>query len=302
MPAPGVIAADLGGTFTKFGVVDADGSLTATEQLRTPVTDGGLMVVEWLAEQLTARATEHGLQRFGVATPGIIDEAKGVVVAAPNIGWSRLPLSELLEQMTGLEGTLTHDVRAGGRAEARVGAGTGVDNAMFVPLGTGIAAAVMVDGRVLEAGGYAGELGHIRVPAAGDVRCACGQLGCLEVVASAAGVRRTYQRITGIEMVEVPETVEIARRAIAGDRASSQSLTLAGVALGEAFVIATTLFGPERIILGGGLAGAFDELEPVISEKLATMTFQRRPEIVRAELGSRAGVTGAGLTTWERTA
>lgn len=295
-----VIAADLGGTFTKFGEVTADGTLIRTESEPTPVERGATGLVEWLAEQLTSRAAAAGLERFGVAVPGIVDERRGVVVYAPNVGWKDLRLSELLQQLSGLGGTVTHDVRAGGRAEWRVGAGVGVDNLMVVPIGTGVAAAVVVDGQLLVADGYAGEIGHIQVPAAGDASCACGQTGCLETVASGPGLRKLYQARTGIELTDVPSAEQLGTLARDGDKKVVRVVETAALALAQALRLGITLYGSERVVIGGGVSGLFDLFAPLVEKHLdQMMTFQRRPTLVRAQLGSRAGVVGAGLTAWD---
>lgn len=296
-----VVAADLGGTYTKFGEVSSDGTLLATDQAPTPVQLGPIGLVEWLAGQLAERAAAAGVQRFGVAVPGIVDERQGVVITAPNVGWRDIRLAELLEQLSGLSGVVTHDVRAGGMAEWRCGAGIGADNLMFVPIGTGIAAAVVVDGTMLVADGYAGEFGHIPVPVAGDRKCACGQLGCLESVASGPSLRRLYAERAGIDLTDVPSPEEMADRARGGDKTPSRVIETAALALGQALRIAVTLYGTERVIVGGGVSGMFDLLAPRVADHLASsMTFQRQPEIVVAQLGSRAGVVGAGLTAWTR--
>lgn len=295
-----VIAADLGGTFTKFGEVTSDGTLVRTDREPTPIDRGATGLVEWLAEQLAQRAAEAGVSRFGVSVPGIVDERRGIVVYAPNVGWKDIRLSELLQQLTGLDGTVTHDVRAGGRAEWRVGAGVGVDNLMVVPIGTGVAAAVVVDGQLLVADGYAGEIGHIPVPAAGDTVCACGQTGCLETVASGPGLRKLYQVRTGIDLADVPSPEVLADRAREGDKKVMRVVETAALALGQALRTGITLYGSERVVIGGGVSGMFDVFAPMVEKYFdQTMTFQRRPSLVPAQLGSRAGVVGAGLTAWE---
>lgn len=297
-----VVAADLGGTFTKFGEVTEDGTLLVTDQEPTPVDRGPLGLVEWLAGQLADRAARAGVDRFGVAVPGIVDERHGIVLNAPNVRWRDIRLAELLEQLSGLRGVVSHDVRAGGIAEWRCGAGIGADNLMFVPIGTGIAAAVVVDGRMLVADGYAGELGHIAVPAAGDRRCACGQVGCLESVASGPSLRRVYAERAGIDLTDVPAPEEMAQQARDGDKKSLRVIEAAALALGQALTTAITLYGTERIVIGGGVSGMFDLLAPRVADHLAaTMTFQRQPDIRPAQLGSRAGVVGAGLAAWSRT-
>ena len=119
----------------------------------------------------------------------------GTVRAAPNVDWVDVPLRDRLTELTGLPGVVAHDVRSGGLAEWRLGSGRGrARTCCSCPWAPGIAGAMVVDGRMLEAGGYAGEIGHTRVAAAEDARCACGQIGCLETLASAAGVARTYAR------------------------------------------------------------------------------------------------------------
>lgn len=298
-----VVAVDLGGTYAKVALATDDGTLSAEQQLPTPVADGPDALVDWLGEQIAALAAEapDPVPGFGVAVPGVVDTTHGHVVAAPNVGWYDIDLLARLEAATGMRGIIAHDVRTGGHAEWRLGAGQGVENLLCLPLGTGIAAAVVVDGRMLEAGGYLGEIGHIPVPAASAVRCACGATGCLETVASAAGVRRTFLRLTGISERSGPDTRKIADLARSGDQAAGQAFAVAGGGLAQALRVAITLFGPERVVLGGGLSGALDLLLPSLESELwPLLTFQRRPEVVPARLGARAGVIGAGLVGWER--
>lgn len=114
----------------------------------------------------------HGERHFGepaaavgVAVPGIVDADRGIAAYSANLGWRDVPLRALLsERLDGIPVALGHDVRTGGLAEGRIGAGQGADRFLFVPLGTGIAGAIGIDGRV-EAGahGFAGEIGHIVV-------------------------------------------------------------------------------------------------------------------------------------------
>lgn len=303
-----VVAVDLGGTYTKIGLIDRVGAVRAETRVPTRLTaftdgDGGRGTVDWLAEEIGAFAADRAsvlgttAVGFGVAVPGIIDAVAGTVVAAPNIGWTDIPVAGPLAHRLGLPGTIGHDVRTAGLAEWRLGAGRGVSNLLFAPLGTGIAAAVIVDGRLLEADGYAGELGHIPVPAAGTQVCACGGIGCLEIVASAAGVVRNYARLT--QTTEPPTAERIAAAARAGDAAALGAFEIAGTALAEAFVIALTLFGPETIVVGGGLSGAADLLFPLLTAEFdRRLVFQRRPTLVTSAFGSQAGMVGAGLLGW----
>lgn len=296
-----VVALDVGGSLTKIAPADCSGRLTAVDRLPTPVAEGSDHLVRWLAERILAAAdsrTGEACAGFGIVVPGIIESSSGTVLAAPNLGWSDVPLGDQLVGLTGLPGVVGHDVRCGGLAEWRLGAGVGVANLLFLPLGTGIAGALVVDGRLLDADGYAGEIGHVRVPAARDLPCVCGQYGCLETLASAGAVARGYaQRSGAFGVVDARRVAELAR---AGDRAASDTFAVAAVGLAEALMLVLTLLGPEVVILGGGLSGAADLLVPEIERQLGeSVTFQRRPRIVPALLGADAGVIGAGLLGWQ---
>ncbi len=130
----------------------------------------------------------------GVAIPGVVDEARGVAVFAANLGFRDVPLRDLVAERLGLPAALGHDMRAAGLAEARLGAGHGAEDVIFVGIGTGIAAAHVRGGHTNSgAHGAAGELGHIVVRPGGPA-CACGQRGCLETGASASAASRSSGR------------------------------------------------------------------------------------------------------------
>lgn len=304
-----VAAVDLGGTFTKIGLIDRAGGVRAQTRVATRLTantdqDGGAGTVDWLADQIAgfaeAEAVALGAQTvgFGVVVPGIIDAVGGTVHAAPNIGWFDIEVAGPVADRLGLPGGIGHDVRSAGVAEWQLGAGRGSSNLLFVPLGTGIAAAAIVDGRLLEADGYAGELGHIAVPSAGTQVCACGGTGCLEIVASAAGVVRNFARLADVD--QPPTAEQIAEQARAGDPAAQGAFEIAGTALSEAFVTALTLLGTEVIVIGGGLSGAADLLLPIVDAEFdRRLIFQRRPKLITSAFGSQAGLVGAGLLGWQ---
>jgi glucokinase len=306
-----IVAVDVGGTLTKIAYADRTGSLTGSERLSTHLADGGAGLVPWLAATIKGWVEHRPDARclgYGVVVPGIVDAASGTVRAAPNVDWVDVPLRDLLTELTGLPGVVAHDVRSAGLAEWRLGSGVGADNLLFLSIGTGIAGAMIVDGKMLDAGGYAGEIGHTRVTAAGDVRCACGQVGCLETLASAAAVARTYARLAGTadsanlagsaEGIGADRVADLAR---SGDPSAQRAFDLATAALTEALINYVTLLGPELIVVGGGLSGAADLFVPQVVDAMATaMTFQRPPRIDAASLGADAGVIGAGLVGWDR--
>ena len=294
-----IVAVDLGGTLTKLAYVTSGGDLIQdVVRVDTWLDEHGAVPPGWLAGLISAAArarTELTTVGYGFVAPGIIDAAAGVVRVAPNIGWRDVPIRDVLDAQTGLHGAIGHDVRAGGLAEWRLGAYSQIDNLLFLPLGTGIAGAAVVDGRLLEAGGYAGEIGHLHVSVA-DQHCACGAYGCLETVASAAGVARSYRHTTGFRR-SASEVAELARR---GDQAALQAFAVAIAGLAEALAAYAALLAPEVVIIGGGLSGAADLILDELAEALDDrLSFHRRPQLATASLGSDAGVRGAGLLGWE---
>jgi glucokinase len=292
-----VVAIDVGGTGMKCAVIDADGAIRHAERHPTGADRGSDAVVETIlavAEGLAgkARAEELTPVAAAVVVPGVVDEVNGIAVYASNIGFREVPLRDRLAARLGLPAALGHDVRAGGLAEARLGAGRGYDQVLVVPVGTGIASAYVLDGRTFSgAHGAAGEIGHIVVRPGGP-RCGCGNHGCLEAVASAAAVARNYQRLTGT----AGTAAEVVARAVAGEAAAVQVWRETVDALADGLVTGLTLFDPQLIVIGGGLAQAGTALLVPLREAVrGKLTFQRMPEMVRAELGDEAGCLGAGL-------
>lgn len=306
-----VAAVDIGGTRVKAALVDRDGRELVSTTTATPADLGapGALVEAVLAtvHELERVAAEQGLAvtvgACGVVVPGLVDDTHGVALYSANLGWRDLDLVTPLETTLGVPVGLGHDVRAGLLAEARWGAARGSDNVMFVPLGTGIAGALMVDGHVLHAGGYAGELGHVVVEPGGPV-CGCGARGCLEAVASASAVERAYAaRLTSGEApADRVAADRIAALVAQGDPVATAVWDHAVAALGRAVVMAVSLTGVELVLLGGGLAQSGDLLlDPLRREVAGALTFQRPPTLARAALGDRAGCLGAACLAWDLT-
>lgn len=299
-----VIALDVGGTGMKAALVAADGTLLHEARRATGRDRGPDAVVESIlafAGELRAYGETHLGQSAlaaGVAVPGIVDADRGIAVYAANLGWRDVPMRELLSRrLHGVPVALGHDVRTGGLAEGRIGAGKGADRFLFVPLGTGIAGAIGIDGSI-EAGahGYAGEIGHIVVRPDGP-DCGCGQRGCLETLASAAAVTRAWAEASGDPAADA---ADCAKAVESGDPKAVAVWHDAIDALAAGLVTALTLLDPRTLIIGGGLAEAgetlFTPLRAAVEERV---TFQKLPVIVPAALGDTAGCLGAGLLAWD---
>ncbi|MEV7235205.1 ROK family protein [Streptomyces sp. NPDC051020] len=299
-----VIALDVGGTGMKAALVGADGTLLHEARRATGRERGPDAVVESIlafAAELRAHGEQHlgeSAVAAGVAVPGIIDAENGIAVYASNLGWRDVPMRTLLgERLGGVPVALGHDVRTGGLAEGRIGAGKGADRFLFVPLGTGIAGAIGITGTI-EAGahGYAGEIGHIVVRPDGPA-CGCGQRGCLEALASASAVSRAWAAASGDPEADA---ADCAKAVESGDPAAVRVWQDAVDALAAGLVTALTLLDPRALIIGGGLAEAGETLfVPLRAAVKERVTFQKLPDIVPAALGDTAGCLGAGLLAWD---
>jgi glucokinase len=301
-----VAALDVGGTAMKGALVGPDGATRCPLRRPTPHRQGPGVVVDAAGGALRelledARRERLGVAAAGVVVPGIVDDARGVAVFSANLGWRDLPLRALLEARTGLPVALGHDVRAGALAEATLGAARGEADVLFVPVGAGIAAAAIVDGRLLHAGGYAGELGHLQVDPGGEP-CGCGGRGCLETVASGAALARRYAARAGRP---VAGAAPVAERVRAGDPDAAAVWADAVAALAQGLAAAVALLGSRLVVVGGGLAGAGDLLlHPLTEALLARLSpgSARVPRLVLAALGDQAGCLGAALLARDATA
>lgn len=335
--SPYVIALDVGGTGMKAALIGPGPEHRPLYEARrsTPREDGPDAVVASVLD-FAAELRAYGVEQYaaepvaaGVCLPGIIDEAAGVAVFAANLGWRDVPLRSLLRERlsaaqpggrpgaesnpqpapqpgakptphptTSLPVVLSHDVRTGGVAEGRIGAGKGVDRFLFVPLGTGIAGAIGIDGKVEPgAHGAAGEIGHIVVRPDGP-DCGCGQRGCLETLCSAAAVGRAWAEACGDPRATA---VDAAKAVESGDPRAAAVWQDAIDALAAGLVTGLTLLDPRTLIIGGGLAEAGETLFAPLREAIrARATFQPLPTIVPAALGDAAGCLGAGLLAWDQ--
>lgn len=283
-----VIGVDVGGTTVKGVVVDGDGRLIRELRRPTPSPDpAGTAVADTVAELVGVLDEGSGCP-VGCVVPGIVDETRGVAVLSANIGWSGIAFADLLRARLGGPVAFGHDVRAGALAEARWGAARNASGTVaFVPIGTGIAAALLVDGRPLVSGGWAGEIGQTLIrtgPHTGRR---------VEEVASAAGTARR---------ADAPDARTVAARVDAGDPQAQQVWQDSVEVLADALAGMTAAVAPETIVLGGGLALAgrtlTDPLERALDARLGLL---RRPALRTAELGDRAAALGAAILAMEST-
>ncbi|MGB8945625.1 MAG: ROK family protein, partial [Streptomyces sp.] len=256
--------------------------------------------VDWLCGQvaeLGARQREAGrtVRALGVAFPGPVQPAEGRVLSPSRMpGWHRYPLRDVLADRLGIPVTVDNDATMMAVGEHRT-ARPGLDHMVVVKAGRGIGSGVIVAGRPHDgAGGSAGDISHVRIEAAGDRPCSCGNIGCLETVASGAALIRELAQ----QGVEVADTTELLRLVADGDPQATTLVRTAGRHIGTVLSVVVNFFNPQAVALGGVLATA----EPLVAAVRGVLYERCLPlatadlEITTTVTGRDAGLLGAGLT------
>ncbi|MCJ1715688.1 ROK family protein [Curtobacterium sp. VKM Ac-2922] len=299
-----VVAVDVGGTTVKgqvrIGDVVLDRVVVPTSGGVEPVPAGpggaALAAVRSVIDRLvtSARAAGHPLVAIGLCTPGVVDSEAGRVVVAVNLGWQDLPIVDLLRERYGVPVAVAHDARAAATAEiaARAAAGRDVDEMVFIPIGTGVSASLVVDGRlVVGAAGGAGEVGHVCVRPGGEP-CTCGQRGCVEAYASARNLRRRYREAGGTLDGGAPEIID----AIDTDPVAAAVWADAVDALGAGVAILAAVLDPAVVVIGGGLGEAGERLLVPLRDAVdARLGWRPAPRIEQSLVGAGAGLAGAAV-------
>lgn len=272
-------------------LLGADGRYEPLAQRATGREAGPESVVESIMRFVDEAVTYAGdVVGIGLVVPGLVDDDAGVAIYSENVGWRDVPFRALVATATGLPVGFGHDVRAGGNAERVFGAARGERDVLFLPIGTGISGAMVIDGHAV-ANRFAGEIGHIDVGS--GLRCACGDAGCLETVSTGPSIARAYSVCSGRVVSGAKEVFDAAR---SGDADAVAVIDTAIGALATALKSFTTLLAPELIVVGGGVAGAGDQLLVPLEQRLhAQLVWQRPPQVVGAALGEWAASLGAAL-------
>ena len=316
--APGaLVGVDLGGTKIAAALVGADGALrSATLRAPTPARHGPDAVLDAVADLVervvTASSAAPGrpgaVAAVGIGSAGVIDAERGVVLSATDAiaGWTGTDVAGGVSERLAAAGVrapdgaapLVHvdnDVNAHAAGEARFGAGRGRSSALVVAVGTGVGAALVLDGRIHHGAHFlAGEMGHMPCGQAQGETCTCGRPGHLEAVAAGPQIARRYRRATGDEAVT--GAVQVERLAEAGDAVARRVYRQAALALGRALAGAVTVLDPEAVIVSGGLARSgglwWGPLRRTLRGELVDLVAERI-EILPAALGGAAPIIGA---------
>lgn len=311
------IGIDLGGTFTKFALLDEQMRLGGQCQLDTPVAQGPEGVVRVMVEGCGRLIRENNvspdqLVGVGVGSPGPLDLDAGLVIAMPNIpGFDRFPLRDRLADQLHLPATLENDANAAAFGEYLCGSGKSARVMVLLTLGTGLGGGIVIDGKVLHGAHSMGaEIGHMIVVPEGEP-CGCGQRGCIERYASATYLalraRRAVESGRKSSLAEVLaakgeiDSRDVNQARQAGDELAGEFWDQACYYLGIACVSLARVLDPDVILLGGGLAGAGDDLLEPTRRHFIRQHWQLTPPRTRLELaslGNDAGVIGAAGQAW----
>lgn len=291
-----MIGVDVGGTKVLSGLVERDGSVVTHREYPTPLEseeallDGLEAAVRELLDDRVAAVC------FGV--PSRIDQRAGIAIGSVNIPLVDVPLRDMMRERLGLPVEIENDANAAAIAEWKIGAGRGASDMIMLTLGTGVGGGLILGGRPYRGSiGAGAELGHIVIVHDG-VLCSCGGRGHLESYVSGTGAERVAKEAFG-PAVDAHRLVRLARE---GDPKAVELLTEIGRKLGSGLGSLVNTFDPELVVIGGGFAEAGDLiLEPAheVLQREALKPMRDSVRIVRAELGTSAGLVGAGLAAFE---
>jgi glucokinase len=288
-----MLGLDLGGTQIKSGLVHSDGTLEQVKRTPTPQDDpSGVQAVEALAE---IASSYEGFEAVGLVVPGLVDAEAGICKFSGTLGWRELPIAQMLEDRIQKKVFLEHDVTAGGVAELGVGAAKGVKRGVVIAIGTALAAAFIIDGKIFHPHPSVGEVGHGPLP--NKRPCVCGKTGCVEMTVSGGALQRNFEAATGKKLA-AQEIVELAQH---GDPQALELVDELTHGLGFSITWLASTIAPEVVVLAGGLATAGPYLTDSLAKQLdAQIGIQLRPEIRVSTLGGNSGCIGAGLVAHER--
>jgi glucokinase len=311
------IGIDIGGTNTKYGIVNHRGQIVFEGSIKTDKYLDVHEFIEALYNKLQPeieRMKDLNFIGIGVGAPNG-NFYTGTIEYAPNLKWKGIiPLAQLMEDKFKMPAKLTNDANAAAVGEMMYGAARGMKDFIMITLGTGVGSGIFANGElILGHDGFAGELGHTIVVPGGRLHPNTGALGSLEAYCSATGVAFTAKEyLTGTEEVstlrDIPlddlDSKAVFDAAVAGDSLAQKVFKTTGDILGMALANFIMFSSPEAIILFGGLTKAGDILMSPIRESMERNLlpiFKNKVKLIFSELKeSDAAILGASALVWDR--
>ena len=310
---------DLGGTGTKFGLVDEDGQVLRSDSIPTQQYPDIVEYCDVLCAGLKRLVEAEGLTMGDLAGIGCgapdANFYTGCIEQATNLPWKGVvPLAKLISERMGVKCTVTNDANAAAQGEMIDGSARGMKNFIVITLGTGVGSGIVTDGKLLYGhDGFAGELGHCKVDYSGNGRlCGCGQRGCIEAYASATGVARTAMEIITATtqptlLRQLPDIDHITSKDVfdaaeQGDLVAKQIFDYTGHLLGMKMADYVHFSSPEAIILFGGLTKSghwiMDPIREAFEQNLMPLWKGKIPVYVSILKDSDAAILGAASLVW----
>ena len=310
---------DLGGTGTKFGLVDEDGQVLRSDSIPTQQYPDIVEYCDVLCAGLKRLVEAEGLTMGDLAGIGCgapdANFYTGCIEQATNLPWKGVvPLAKLISERMGVKCTVTNDANAAAQGEMIYGSARGMKNFIVITLGTGVGSGIVTDGKLLYGhDGFAGELGHCKVDYSGNGRlCGCGQRGCIEAYASATGVARTameiitattqptlLRRLPDIDHITSKDVFDAAEQ---GDLVAKQIFDYTGHLLGMKMADYVHFSSPEAIILFGGLTKSghwiMNPIREAFEQNLMPLWKGKIPVYVSILKDSDAAILGAASLVW----
>lgn len=286
-----IVAVDLGGRHASLAVMSLAGVIEQRADLSIDLAQPPEAVLEGIAkkaEELVAESVpNHSLRALGLAIPGPVDSDQGIVTMPARMpGWAGFAVRNWLTNRLGVPVFIENDANLMAYAE-HVVRQAGLTSTVTVKAGTGIGAGIIVDGTIYRGATFAaGDITHYRVAAAGDAPCSCGNLGCLETIASGAALVAAL-RAQGFSVATTGDVVALAR---GGDPAATTALRAAGANLGQVLCAVVNFFNPSAVYLGGLMA----TVEPFVAAVRAELYKGSHPLVTSNLLvePTRAGADG----------
>ncbi len=290
-----MIGVDVGGTKILAGLVSRDGTVLAHREYATPVASE-----EALLDGLEAavRDVDDGAAAVGFGIPSQIDQRDGIALGSVNVPLRRVPFRQKMTDRLGLPVGIDNDANAAAIAEWTAGAGQGTTDMVMLTLGTGVGGGLILGGKPYRGWFGAGaEIGHMVVVHDG-VPCRCGGHGHLESYVSGKAADELALENFG----PAADAHRLVRLADEGDPQAIELLQGIGEKLGSGIASLVNIFNPELVVIGGGFAAAGDHLfrpAEAVADREVLVSIRDSYRIVRAQLGTLAGLIGAAMVGFE---
>ncbi len=297
-----VVGADIGGTNLRLALAGMTGEVLAKWKVSTAGIRDPEVVVRLIHEGVEemlrqTRLSRDVLRAVAAGAPGVTDVEDGIVIATSYLmGWRDVPFRALLEAKLGVPAAVENDVNTAALAESKIGAGRGVRDFVFLAVGTGIGAGIVLNGRLFHGMDWsAGEIGYMLVPGTSVKPVETGEPGALERIVGGEGIKAQWQSQWSTDLTKLPEDLvatEIFDHALAGDPLAQKILHQSAEPLAFAIYNIAVVLNCPLFVLGGsvGLHPALWELTQTI---LAARDKRVQPKVVRSTLGPDAQLNGA---------